>query len=688
MVPSDVRLEYFGYGFAAVTYLLLTIILLALYRDRAGGVRLAAAAFITSVWGVSLCWLVAINGLTPSRLLLLEMMHDGAWILFLSALFVGGIGSGKRWIVRYGGISLISLLILLGTSGGSEIVTTYGLYFGVGDVLVLGSILTSLVGLVAVEQIYRNARQKQKSGLKFLCIAMAAIFTYDLVLYSQAILEGEISDTLWLTKGVVLSLCVPLIMVAVKRSPRSSVGLFVSRHVVFYSATLILAGLYLAVVGIGGQYLLSIGGEWGEYLLTVVTFTALVGLSLVLFSERSRRNAQALISKHFFANRYDYRIEWLRLMDTLAASEEGLPLRKRAIKALAQILQVQSGTLWLALPDSSRFYCAAGWNCAPDPDYQFADRSLTEFLRATGWIIEISEFEKNPDHYDGLELNTSSLGFENPGFIIPLLNHGKLLGLIVLCNRAKARSLVFEDRDLLKTAGQQIASYLAQDLATEKLAEARQFEAFNRLTAYLMHDLKNVIAQQSLIVDNSERHKDKAEFVDDMIETIRGSVRRMRGVIDHFQQRSSEQSLQRIELTKIVLQAVSQAADGIPIPRAQIDERQIWVKGDPERMKMAIFHAVRNAQDASEDDGTINVTLSETDSFAEIAIADQGTGMDEQFVRERLFKPFDSTKGTRGMGIGAYQLRETVSAIGGEIDIDTALGKGTTFHIKLPKVSK
>ncbi len=178
-----------------------------------------------------------------------------------------------------------------------------------------------------------------------------------------------------------------------------------------------------------------------------------------------------------------------------------------------------------------------------------------------------------------------------------------------------------------------------------------------------MHDLKNLTAQQALIVENAERHKGNPEFIDDAIETVASGVKRLRRVVEHLRQTSVAKTVERVEVGKLVLQAVSECQDRTPAPRGVIGDRQTWVQGDRDRLFMALVHAIRNAQDATPDDGTIEVLLGTAEDSVTITITDTGAGMDEAFVRERLFKPFDSTKGTQGVGIGAYQIKETVNSI-------------------------
>jgi putative PEP-CTERM system histidine kinase len=301
-----------------------------------------------------------------------------------------------------------------------------------------------------------------------------------------------------------------------------------------------------------------------------------------------------------------------------------------------------------------------------------------------GWIIDLREYRRHPDRYASLQLDDSVPGIDSAAFIIPLLHDGVLLGFVCLGDPRNPGPLNFEDHDLLKTAGKQIASYVAQELATDQLAEHRQFEAFNRLTAYLMHDLKNLIAQQSLVVDNAKKHKDNPQFINDAFATIESGVARLRRVIEQLQQRTAETRPDRVDLTKLILQAESQCSDRQPVPTARVGNPAIWVKGDRERLLMALVHALRNAQEATPSDGRVSIQVEAHNGECAIRIKDTGSGMDETFVRDRLFKPFDSTKGTQGMGIGAYQIRETIRSMGGEMFVDSKPGHGTEVFLKLP----
>ncbi len=682
----NASLQLIGYGTAGLVFAVLAVLLARSFTRGVHYGVLLAAVIVSAVWAFGLAYETVAPNPSVLRVLTLEASFDGAWLLFIATLLGGGTGA-YSWLVRFGGVLFTASMLLVGLA--LELAAPFSESpMGAGSVLVVGSLITSLFGLVNLEQIFRNARANQLRSLKYLCLGLGGLFAYDLLLFSNAILTDGRSDLGWAARGFVALMCVPLLAVAARRAPAWSGGMFVSRHVVFYSATLLGAGVYLTLLGLVGYYIRDLGGDWGGFAQLILTVAALLALCAVLVSSKVRAKLRVFISKHFFENKYDYRVEWLRLIDTLTSDESSIPLRKRAIRALAQIIDAQAGLLWMEDKGHNGFACASSWNTQVVQSLIPAREAFPRSLQATGWVIERSEYVRRPDRCEPRDLSAITKHLEDFDIIVPLLHEGQLLGFVSLFARDASITLTFEDRDLLKTAGKQIASYLAQDIATEQLAENRQFEAFNKLTAYLMHDLKNLIAQQSLVVENAQRHGDKPEFIKDAVDTIRGGVVRMRRVLEQLQYGASARPSQRIELGRLVMRAVSQCTDRDPTPRALIGDKQIWVRADEERLQMAVYHAIRNAQDATAADGSIRVEVEPRgEGECTVSVIDNGCGMDKAFIRERLFRPFDSTKGTAGMGIGAYQIRETLEAFGGRLEVESARDRGTRLTMLLSTAS-
>ena len=568
MNELNTGLVFASYGIAGLAYLLLSIPLLARLRGPIRAVFLTIGLTAAVFWAIVHAYGVTEGGLSPFQIFIAEMLHDLVWLFFLSYLLRGAVGSRYVSILRYGGAFVGFSIIALGV--GIEYATFS--VWGIDDsqnFTSTASVITSLCALIIVEQIYRNARSSQRRSLKFLSIGIAGIFAYDLIMYSDALIEGQISNALWSVRGVVVAMLLPLVAIAIQQSEAWSSGLFVSRKIVLYSATIFGSGVYLTVVGFIGYYIRTAADEWGTAVQIVFLAGAIVAMIVFISSETLRGRVRVQVAKHFFENKYDYRSEWLRLINTLTDEDEHMSLRKRAVKALADIVHSPNGVLWLKLRNGAQFVPAAGWNVGREAVNPMPGNSLSAFLETTGWVVEVQEYLLDKELYGTLELDTAELGVENAAFVVPLLHGGVLQGYVVLAAPTPNIILNFEDRDLLKTAGRQIASYIAQEVATEELTEIRQFEAYNKLTAYLMHDLKNLIAQQSLVVENAQKHKENPEFVDDAVATIRGGVGRMRKVLEHLKQDRLRPQSERIDLQKLVLQAVEQCSDREPNPAVQ-----------------------------------------------------------------------------------------------------------------------
>jgi len=201
----------------------------------------------------------------------------------------------------------------------------------------------------------------------------------------------------------------------------------------------------------------------------------------------------------------------------------------------------------------------------------------------------------------------------------------------------------------------------------------------------LMHDLKNIVAQQELVVANAQRFRHRAVFIDDAFETIRGGTERIKKVLEQLSSASrTRPAVGRVDLSKVLMEVRSQCADRQPIPEIDTQAQAAWVRMDRDELASALLHLVRNAQDATPPDGRISVGVSRGPAELVVTVSDTGCGMDEAFVRDRLFRPFDSTKGEEGMGIGAYQARDVVRRAGGELEVTSARGSGTRFVVRLP----
>jgi putative PEP-CTERM system histidine kinase len=455
---------------------------------------------------------------------------------------------------------------------------------------------------------------------------------------------------------------------------------------VFHTTALLGTGLYLLAMGLGGYYIRVFGGEWGAVIQTIFLFGAGLILMVLLFSGRVRASLRVLINKHFFHYKYDYRDEWLRFIQTLSS---GAPdddrMCERAIHSLAEIIESPGGILWMR-DVGKRYVPVASWQMEVSESFTVADdHPLIGFMASREWLIDLDEYERDPDLYNRLVIPGWMDLLQQAWLVVPLIVHEKLIGFVVLARSPAQHHFNWEDSDLIKTAGRQAAVHLAQMESSHALAEAKEFEACSRMSTYVMHDLKNLIAQLSLVVTNAAKHKHNPQFMEDAINTVDNSVNKMHKLLAQLRSDTVQaHAVEDIELCDTLAEVVSTMSNGRPVPSLDCQARGLPLKADPDRFSAIIGHIIRNAQDATPDDGRIIVRLFGLGKRAIIEVQDTGTGMDKEFIRTRLFKPFDSTKGKSGMGIGVYEARDYVHKLGGDIEVISRVGEGTTFRIRLP----
>ena len=671
-----------SYLAAALAFLVLAALVVLRWRNRPGSIWVLGAVLVSLAWAL---FLVLISRQLPDSVGvsagILEVARNAAWFAVLLSLLVFS-NEGNRlksrslrlWIVITAAF-LLAVSIPLALSGW----VADGRWHGIPILLM------AIAGLVLVEQSYRNTPPQRRQGIKFLALGLGAMFAFDLFLFADLILFQALEGPPWQARGFVNALVAPLIGISLSRRAPQGSGPVVSRQLLFHTTALIGAAAYLLAVGGVGYYLRQFGGEIGVLLQVTFLFAAALILALVLFSGTFRARLRVFLSKHFFKYKYDYRQEWLRFTGTLSSEDAGVPFEQRAIQALGELVESPGGLLWVRRDDGS--FVLDGVTDLGDPDYppEEPGSPLVEFLERSGWIIELNEYRRRPGLYRGLRLPDWLLDDERLWAVVPLLKGEDLQGFVVLTTPLAPHRINWEARDLLKTAGRQLAVYVALAATREALVEARQFETFHHLTAFLIHDMKNVSAQLSLICANAERHRDNPEFVADAFATVanaRDRLERTQAQLRNVQPRQ-ETPRQVIAVQDLLGEIVAGSQTAQPVPALEIRE-PAEILGDRDALKNLLLHLVRNAQEATPDDGRIQLSLYTHGPWTTILVQDTGSGIDEEFLRRRLFRPFQTTKGNAGMGIGLYEARDRILRMGGRIDVQSKVGEGTLFTLRLP----
>lgn len=554
------------------------------------------------------------------------------------------------------------------------------------QLLAVLAIAAALAASVGTLHVWRQAIPSATRIVRWCAAGVAAQFIVDALTYLPV--RGAGGEPMWIVLRVA---CVVLpvwpLMRVVWQLPVPLPRVFISRQVAFYASTLIVLCLYVGVTVLGAYYARAHAGEWGALLQALFIGSAVALLIAFLLAEWPLRRLRVFIATHFYRNKYDYRVEWLRFVQTLSIGESD-DARRNAIRAVAQIFGSPRGLLVLRDADGGQFYLQAAWPedrvDFPDNTPVAVDDALPRFLRERQWVVDLHEYSVRPKLYGDLAL-PAWLKPNGPWrLIVPLPVGDQLLGFLVLAAPPEPFDINYEDRDLLKTVGRNVAVQLAQRRANEQLAESRQFDAYNRFAAFVMHDLKNSVAQLQLLVANAQRHRHNPVFFDDAIGTIRNTSERMTRLIEQLQRRETQGTRRAVDLAAAVHAAVGRAEARMPAVSVVGDFAGVVVTADPDRLAAVIEHVIRNAQEATPPTGTVSIELQLQDDSARLTVVDNGAGMDEDFQRHRLFRPFDSTKGAKGMGIGAYQVREYARDLGGDVEVWSAPGRGTRFCIRLP----
>lgn len=549
------------------------------------------------------------------------------------------------------------------------------------------SLLLSIAGLITVEQLYKNIEQNRQ--IKLLCLCLNAWFIFDIYLFSHALTFGSLDPALWQARAAIsVATASILILGSMILNPRSnaSSSLSLSRPIAFYSTSLTASGLFITLLAIGGYYVRDLGGNWGTVVYTLFLFFSLMGIVVTFVSSTAREFISVLINKHFFSHKYDYRTEWLKLIKTLSQPTHPDRINQRAFQAIRDIVKSPGGAMWLKNDNYFTLAYQEGMILEAPAPKEAQDSDFCTILRKQEWVfIPQSSDDTTRARYNEY-LPEWLQKMPDVWLVLPLLSGHELDGFMVLGKPKVDASLTWEDRDLLKTVGRQISSYLERHEQAQQLTESSQFDTFHRLSAFIMHDLKNLIAQQALVVKNAAKYKDNPAFVEDAIHTIDNSVNRMSGLLQKLQ-RNQPAEIRSLSLRELLIEASRKCQNKKPVPTLRLNGNDGTINADRDRLVMAITHLITNAQDATPKNGFIDVSLLFEGKNAVITIEDSGIGMDEEFIKTRLFKPFDSTKEGKGMGIGAYQAKEIAIELGGSLNIISAPGEGSAFTLLLPLIN-
>ena len=645
--------------------------------SRQPGQRLLLAAFaVTACWA----WLEAI---TPEDPLVgfAESARNLVWIGLLYSL--AAVRDERQHGVRmvYGAVAAAIGMQLIADALGVA---------SPDDALVQTSLIlritTAAGALVLAHNFYGQAAPASRSHIRLAMLGLSWIWIYDLNYYTISYIGSTTAHSLFQWRGVAVALTAPLFALGARHDEGWRIKL--SRAATFQSLSLLAICAYFALMAIVATALRGTGVDWSATFMIGVLAVMTVGAMVLIPSARARGWFKTKLTKHLFEHRYDYRTEWLRFTETLGHSgPDAPPLGERIVKAFADVVEAPGGLL-LVNEGGRSLAVAAGWNwpAANLPAEELEDAGdFWSAVESSGHTLEIQAIREGWATAAAKAISIPACIAREPHAwaAIPLIHHERLTGIVLLAAPEYRRPLDWEDLDLLRTAGRQAASSLAEALGQEALSNAQRFEEFNRRFAFILHDVKNLVSQLSLLARNAERHAENPEFRTDMIATLKGSVEKMNDLLARLSPRAASR-VQRIEAQPLrpLLTAAIAAKRGDHDVQL-LGDASVWAEVDGTALEQAVSHLVQNAVEACSSTVPVTVRVTSVHPSVIISIADKGVGMDSDFVRNRLFQPFSSSK-PGGFGIGAFEARSLIAAMGGRLGVDSQPAKGTTFTILLP----
>jgi len=668
------------HGACAIVYAALCALILGRPPLARTAVWLALACLMTALWAVAV---VVFRGHPASGAPgWLELARSAVWYAFILHLYRRTVAARGQLMQAFSTMGLLGFLVVGGLvlTNLVEGQTPASLWLvGVGVRLGI-----AVCNLLLLENLYFNTPPEARWHVNLLCVALGGVFLYDLVLYSDAALFHAISRPLFESRAPAAMIAAPLLAIAAVRDRRWKVDIYVSRDVVFHSLTLVISGLFLMGLALTGEVFRRTGAEWGHVAEVSLLCAGVFTIAVLLTSGSMRSRARSVLVDNFFSHRYDYRREWMRCIDTLTAPDAFVGLHKRAIRAVAEVVDSPAGVLFVRTPEDVAFQWAGTLNTpavtAPIPP---GHPLVTEF--ADGDRIAVLE-----------ELPDAAAWFEEiprAWLAVPLNHFGNLIGFVVLARSRAPFRLDREVFELLRVVGREVASRVAEQRAAQILSQTRELRDYSQRFAFVLHDIKNVSGQLSMLLANAEVHADNPEFQRDMLATVRASVGKITRLLSRLQADRQERSHALIDpverLKDIIATTLDAGPAGVAIVGLSPDTARTSQLGgvaiDAEAFDAVAAHLLNNAIEASPPGQQVRVEVRREALSVVIDIIDAGSGMTPEFIRDELFRPFASTR-RDGHGIGAYQARELLREAGGDLLVLSRVGSGTTMRLLLPMV--
>jgi putative PEP-CTERM system histidine kinase len=631
-------------------------------------VRLTVTAFIPGLW--------LIFSLTYARVNYETFLRKYRWVILATFIipFILHVFFWKAFLTAVPVPGSPLIVLRLGWAG---------YYFH------LCSIISAVLILMNLEKTLRESIGHMRWQVKFMALGMGGLFAVRLYTDTQTILFRYASMELQLVNCVTLLIAGALVLKSLLRARLFAGDFYVSQSFLFNSITLLLAGIYLLFVGLVAKAVNYFGGGIPLFLHVSLVFLVALGVSTLFLSDRVRRRLKRLVSLHLRRPFYDYRKEWSEFTQATTSVADVRSMCVAVAKKLSTTFETLSVTIWLT--DEKGDTLVFGGSTALS---EVQARKIIENKSFASELIALMRRQQEP--IELFHVNTGlaeEMKKNSPEDLkrfkalhcVPLRVSDTLLGFVVLDGRVEGQPLSVEDYDLLKTIGDQTAGILMNFKLAEHLRQLKETEAYQTMSAFMMHDLKNLASNLSLTMQNLPIHFDNPEFREDALRMIQQSVTRLNTMCSRLSMLSQKIELKPVEtdlneLLRSTLPCLNGLGKGSLVQGLQALPNLLI---DPEQVQKVLTNLLLNAHDAVGEAGEIRVASESRDGWAILSISDNGPGMSKEFIENFLFRPFKTTK-KQGMGIGLYQSKMIVEAHGGRIEVESEEGKRTTFRVYLP----
>jgi putative PEP-CTERM system histidine kinase len=543
----------------------------------------------------------------------------------------------------------------------------------------LGIMLYCIAALVNLEATFGGSSGVGRWKIKYEFFGAVTLLGMLVFYLSQGLLYNSVNmNLLPIRSGVFI---IGAVFVGYSRLARGGgARIAVSRYIAYRSFTLLVVGLYLVVLGALGSGIRYFHLPFGEQARTFVLIVSAILLLVVLFSEQVRRRVKVFVNKHFYAQKYDYRQEWLRFSEKLSLCRSVRDVNEVIVQTYSSVFGIEGTALYLHERKGNRLALAAVERESDLPEEFPTSAGLRRYFLESNRVLNARDAEYRPTAEEAGFLERSGAWLA-----VPIVSPGYLEGVVLFRQRLVREELTYEDYDMMKTLARQAGLSLMGYRLSAELTEAGEMAAIAKVSSFVVHDLKNVAYTFSLMLENAEKYIGEEDFQRDLLKSIQNTVAKMNGLImklKAFPKMEAPRS-EAVDLAHVAAETARQFSGLKPGVNLLVETREARSSGDAAEIGKVVLNLILNAADAVGDRGEIRVSTGVQDGLPYARVEDNGSGMNEYFLKNHLFRPFRTTK-EGGLGIGLYQCSQIAESHGGRIDVTSQVGKGSTFTLYLP----